>query len=306
MESLADVRERYDDAVRKFAGKVKADVNVLAVIVEGSVAYDTVWHKSDIDITVVVRDQNLTTYEYSVEENGIILNAAIMTRTSFMRSINRANGASFMNSIYALSKIVYSTDETLQELIDEAKTIGSSDIGLYLLWQCSDLVFFLQKIEKWLTVKNDPMYAALYILKAAECVAAIEMAAAGEPPTREALMRAEQLNPEIIDAVYRCPMKNELSSENVRQTLSVMYAYLDKHLAAAAAPVLEYMQDGEPRTATMLVKQFKTGSPHILYKLMEYMVEKGFFFKTTQTIRITPKGRPVVDEIAYTNASLTK
>ena len=297
MGESTEIRERYDRAVERFVLKVKVDVNVLAVIVEGSVAWDKVWHKSDIDITVIVRDQTLTTFEYSIDEDGIVLNAAITTRTQFMRRMNRTNGG--FNSLYGLARIVYTTDDTIQELLSEAKTIGQSDIGWCLMWQCSDLLFMLQKIEKWLTVKNDAMYAKLYILKAAETVAAMVMIENGEPATREALMRAEVLNPEIIDIVYRTPMRNDLNERQLSETLEKMYEFLDRHIPAVAEPILEYMADGEPRTGTMIVKNFKAGSPHMISKLMEYLVTKGIVGKLSQTIRITPKGRQVVEEIAY-------
>lgn len=54
-ETQIELRERYLAAVDRFVEKVKPDPNVLAVIVSGSLAYDLLWEKSDIDMSVVVR-----------------------------------------------------------------------------------------------------------------------------------------------------------------------------------------------------------------------------------------------------------
>lgn len=56
-----EVRARFIAAVDSFIEKLKSDPNILAVVVSGSLAYDVVWEKSDVDMTVVVRDQLLKT-----------------------------------------------------------------------------------------------------------------------------------------------------------------------------------------------------------------------------------------------------
>ena len=68
------LKERYQSAIDQFIDKIKDDVNIVAVILGGSLAYDVIWEKSDVDLTVVVRDQQLKHETLSVDEDGITFN----------------------------------------------------------------------------------------------------------------------------------------------------------------------------------------------------------------------------------------
>jgi predicted nucleotidyltransferase len=63
-KNMEDIKQRYLDAVDSFIDKLRDDQNVIAVILCGSLSYDKVWEKSDIDLTVVVRDQQLNSHSY--------------------------------------------------------------------------------------------------------------------------------------------------------------------------------------------------------------------------------------------------
>lgn len=63
------LKQRYMAAVQSFIDKVKDDPAVIAVIVSGSLAYDVVWEKSDIDMTIIVRDQVLKNESYCIVED---------------------------------------------------------------------------------------------------------------------------------------------------------------------------------------------------------------------------------------------
>ena len=71
------LKQRYMTAVQSFIDKVRDDPAVIAVIVSGSLAYDVVWEKSDIDMTVIVRDQVLKNESYCIVEDGITINVSL-------------------------------------------------------------------------------------------------------------------------------------------------------------------------------------------------------------------------------------
>ncbi len=49
MAAYKDVSALYRQALGSLIERLKPDTNILAIILEGSMAYDTVWEKSDID-----------------------------------------------------------------------------------------------------------------------------------------------------------------------------------------------------------------------------------------------------------------
>ena len=50
------VQSRYQTALEAFTTRLKTDSQVIAAILAGSMSYDVVWEKSDIDMIVVVKE----------------------------------------------------------------------------------------------------------------------------------------------------------------------------------------------------------------------------------------------------------
>ena len=292
------LKERFLAATESFIDNVKTDPNVIAVIICGSLAYDQVWEKSDIDMTVVVRDQVIKNDSYCIIEDDITINVSIAPRSSFKRLMERVTGGSFQQAYFAKGQIVYSTDESFNEYFEELRTIGNDDIALNIFFDACSLLYAYEKATKWLTVKNDPIYAQYYLLGAVENLARIEVSLQGEPPTREVIQQALKYNPELITPYYQTAMSRLYTKEELRTLINGIDAYMKKHLDVIKQPVLEYMKDQEMKTVTMLAKYFYTEG-HYIIGLFDYLAEQGVLAKVSQTIRITPRGKKAVEEIGY-------
>ena len=109
------VRARFQAAVDAFVDKVRGDPQIVAVVVGGSLAYDVVWEKSDLDLTVVVRDQPLATRGYTLTDDGIALNVALTTRSEFRRRLDRNVGGSWDQAYLAKGVMVHTVDASLRE-----------------------------------------------------------------------------------------------------------------------------------------------------------------------------------------------
>src|SRR5213082_1896135 len=110
-----------DTAPQKFAAaldalveQVKRDRSILAAILCGSLSHDTVWEKSDIDLALVTIDDKL------VERSGLSLNAggvnvhvSLMPRTQFRKTVEGAVHNSFMHSLLAKGRLLYTHDESI-------------------------------------------------------------------------------------------------------------------------------------------------------------------------------------------------
>jgi predicted nucleotidyltransferase len=294
----SEMTKRYQAAADSFADKMKGDPNVVAVIICGSLAYDQVWEKSDIDMTLVVRDMLLKNDSYCIVEDDITINVALVVRSNFKRYLDGTRGGSFFHSYLSRGKIIYSTDDSLNEFFEEFKVVGRDDIAMSAFLIACELVHAYDKCLKWLTVKQDPLYSQYYLLKAVESLARMEVILHGESPSREAILKAYTLNPNLITSYYQEAMSHHYSSVEVLNAIHGIDRYLMEHLDIIKKPVLDYMSDHEMKTVTMITKYFRTES-HFISGIFDYLADKGVICKVSQTIRITPKSRPVVEEIAY-------
>jgi len=294
----AELKERFNAAVDSFVGKVKEDPNVIAVIVCGSVAYDVVWEKSDIDMTVIVRDQTLKNTSYSIIEDGILINVDLIVRSGFKRWLERSIGGSFSQSYFSKGKIVYTTDDSLYEYFEDMKRIGSDDIALTAFYQACELVGIHEKCQKWLNARKDPLYAQYFLLKAAEVIAKMELCLKGEPSSRESIQKALKLNPQVITPFYHHAMSHHLSEEEVSIAIEQIDSYLEQRVDIWGKPVIEFMSDEQIKTSTLIAKHFHAES-HFIIGVFDYLAEKGVIEKISETIRITPKSKLAVEELGF-------
>ena len=292
------LRERFYSAVKSFVAKIKDDPNLIAVIVSGSLAYDLIWEKSDIDMTVVVRDQNLKNDSYSIIEDGILINVGISTRSGFRRFVDRNIGGSFMQAYLAKGQIVYTTDESLKEFFEESKVLGSDDIALSAFFMGCELVGIYEKCQKWLTAREDPLYAQYYVLKAAEIIAHMELCLAGIPASRESIQKAVAANPQLMKTFYQDAMSHHFSPPEVQAAIEKIDQYLESKLDILKKPVIDFMNDNEIKTSTLIAKHFHSDI-HFVHNMFDYLADKGIIERVSQTIRITPKSKLAVEELGY-------
>ncbi|MDQ2713694.1 MAG: nucleotidyltransferase domain-containing protein [Chloroflexota bacterium] len=85
-----DLRHIYEEALASFIAKVQQDRSIIAAILFGSLAYDDVWEKSDIDILLVSRENKIAHRYYSLVENGISIQAHMGTRSNFKAMVERS------------------------------------------------------------------------------------------------------------------------------------------------------------------------------------------------------------------------
>lgn len=292
------LKKRYDDAIESFVDKIRDDPNVIAVIVYGSVSHGLVWEKSDIDLTVVVRDQKLTNMEYGIYEDNILINVDLCQRSEAKRWMEKALTGGIGHSFGATSKIVYTTDDSLYEYYEEYKRVGLADMERILFQDACWLLGLMEKVEKWLVVKKDPVYARYFILKAADAVANLEVCSKGKVPTREAILQASELSPELMDRFYLRPMSGDMTEQEIYALLKDMEAYIMTHMEAILNVATDFFGDGEMKTGTHISRHFNQ-SIHTLQPILDFLYDKGHLEKISQTIRLTPKGRLAVEEVAY-------
>ena len=298
---LNAVRERYLSALDAFTAKVQQDRTILAAIVYGSLAYDTVWAKSDIDILLVSRDERDADRDYYLVENGINFHVAVGSRLRFKALLERALGGSFTHSLLGRSRLLFTRDETLREYYEEATHLGAHDREVQLLRAGANLLGVLAKAEKWLYVKHDIPYSCLWIMFALQPLATIEVLLNGGIPGREVVPQALAYNPSFFRSIYIDLIQQPADEAAVRAALGQIDTYLtDKHLLLFA-PILRYLSEADgARSVSELDLYFKKRAQvNSLGFAYEWLADRGVLRKLSTPVRMTRKSSVFMDEAAY-------
>ncbi len=294
----AELRERYMAAVNSFVDKVRDDPNVIAVIVSGSLTYDVIWEKSDIDMTLLIRDQVLKNDSYCIVEDGITINVQLAPRSGFKRYIERNIGGSWEQSYLSKGRIMYTTDDSLYEYFEDIKMVGADDMALTMVYLACELIAYYDKCRKWLTVRRDPLYAQFYLLKCAEVAANMEVCRRQQTIGRDSIQKAMEFNPDVISPLYEGAMSHHMSETEINNCIELIDSYLVEQMDIFKKPVLEFMDDQQIKTMTLISKHFHVDG-HFIIEVFDYLAEKGVIEKVSQTIRITPKSKMAVEEMGY-------
>src|SRR3954451_24693901 len=104
----------YKEALQAFVERTRNDDQIIAAILLGSLSYDQVWEKSDIDMKLIVHDQKLVKRDMCFSENGITINASIQTRDEFKRWVEKSVSTSFSHSYLLRGTLLFTKDKSLE------------------------------------------------------------------------------------------------------------------------------------------------------------------------------------------------
>ena len=291
----------YNEALDAFLDKIKQDRYIIAAILYGSLAYDKVWEKSDIDIMLISRNERVPVKDFCLIENGINIHASLVARSKFKQLLDGSLQSSFQHSAFSKSTLLYTTDETIRDYYQDPHRIGQRDIEMQLLNHAQRVLYTLAKAEKWYHVKRDLSYSFLWIMYTVSNLAHVEVIQQGEVTTREVIHQALKHNPAFFNALYFDLIHGKKDEAAIEAALCKINNYLDERLYTLFKPVLAYLgEQGGVRSTTELDAYFKKqAQTHSLAMVYEWLADKGILQKVPCPVRLTDKSLVVVDEAGY-------
>jgi len=301
METEVDIQAVYREALDSFVAKVRRDRNILAAILCGSLAYDEVWEKSDIDIFLIGRDEKKPSKDFCLVENGINIHAYLFPRGKFREQIQRALQSSFFHSIVSKSVLLFSEDESIREYYHDILHVGAHDREMQLLKAAASAMPTLAKAEKWFHVKKDLEYSFFWIMFLVNSLATIEVLLNHEVTGREVVHQALRFNPEFFNLIYTDLIHARKDEATLRQALAAINGYLEERVPLLFKPILEYLMEmGGARSSSEIDEHFrKRAQTESLAPAYEWLADKGVIEKVSAPLRLTEKSQVVVDEAAY-------
>jgi hypothetical protein len=300
--NLETIERRFTEALDTLVGQVSKDSAVLAAILCGSLSHDTVWEKSDIDLVLVtIDDKRVPASDIVLSADSINVHAILMPRAEFRKTVDGSLRNSFVHSLLAKGRLLYTHDPTIADLCDRLHTLGSRDTTVQLLLAASHALPCLDKARKWFVTREDLNYSALWILYGATPLAKIEVMLAGQLVGREAIPQASALNPGFFEVVYSHLLNEPKSRLRVQAALDAADGYIARHTPRLFAPVVEYLREaGEARSCKEIEDHFKKNFDiGGAITACEYLADRGLIGKASIATRLTRRSTVDVQELAF-------
>jgi hypothetical protein len=296
------IQQRFTEALDAVVEQVKGDRSVLAAILCGSLSYDTVWAKSDIDLVLVtIDDKKVERADVALYADGVNVHAFLLPRGEFRKTVEGSVRNSVMHSLLAKGRLLYTHDQTIAALCAKLLEIGERDTQVQLLRAATHALPPIYKAHKWFVTRGDLDYTALWILYAATPLAQVEVIGARLLADREVIPQAMKLNPAFFKTVYANLLNAKKTRKTVQTALDAMDRYVAQRAAALFGPVLDHLRDaGEARSCTEIEDHFKRNfDVGGVTTACEYLADQGLIGKASTAVRLTKKSNVEVQELAF-------
>src|SRR5947208_13417445 len=149
--STGSVQKKFTEALDALVEQVKQDRSILAAILCGSLSHDTVWAKSDIDLALVtIDDKKVEKSSLALNAGGVNVHAFLMPRAEFRKTVEGTVRNSFMHSLLAKGRLLYTHDETIADLCARLDEIGARDTEVQRFAAATHALRSLATAHKWL------------------------------------------------------------------------------------------------------------------------------------------------------------
>jgi uncharacterized protein len=296
------IEARFHEALDALVAQVKEDRSVLAAILCGSLSHDTVWAKSDIDLALVtIDDKKVERGDLALYADGVNVHAFLVPRAQFRLMIEGSIRNSFVHSLLAKGRLLYTHDETIADLCGQLQKIGERDTQLQLLRAATHALAPIYKAHKWFLTRGDLDYTALWILYAATSLAQIEVISRKLLADREVIPQAMKLNPAFFKTVYVDLLNHKKTYKNVAAALEAVDHYLAERALALFKLVIDHLREvGEARSCSEIEAHFQRNlDVSGVTTACEYLADQGMIGKASIPVQLTRKSNIEVQELAF-------
>jgi hypothetical protein len=311
LETVSQKLARFENALRLFLERVRADPNLLAAVLVGSLTEETVWRRDGISLWIIEKDgvtkrlradgEDPRLFRTLVEE-GVNLHVELIPRARFKRMVEGSARTAFRYSFFARRRLVYCSDPSLGKWFEEADTLARRDQERELCIVTTWLIYAHRHASRLMEHGRDLDLVFQELLEAAHSVAAAEVIAAGEVYEGLVIHRGLELVPDLMREIYQDLLGAPRTAQNLAKILTTLDGYLEKHAEARLLPVLRYLRK-EKRLVPLseLADHFADSQlfPWHLEAAGEWLEEKKRIGKFSAPFGLTKMSRVEMEEPAY-------
>lgn len=236
------LKEKSTYVIQQVQDDLYANKQCIAAYLLGSYSHDKVWEWSDIEIAVILDDdyKGKPYYDLYAEDRWLSLN--VYTLTNFKEFISTVATDNFLWKAFSKCTKLFSKDLMLDELMEDAFYIGDIDREQEMLLGFSGAVYYLNKSEKNLYIKENLENTLYFIPQIAENIAWIEIFKNKKIPERELIPQGKKLNPDIFAKIYDPLFKEQVDENVLKDILKNCVSYLEEHTSLIYRPIISYLE----------------------------------------------------------------
>jgi hypothetical protein len=302
---------RFQAALNQLIERIAEDRYVLAIVLVGSLAEETIWHRETLSLWIIEADgvtRRLPSDGHDervfriLVENGINIHAEVIPRSRFRKMVEGASRTAFSCNFFARRQLVYSKDPSIDTWFQQATSIATRDQERELLTFSTWTIHAHRHARQRLDVKGDLELAGQEILGAAHSVAHTEIIRQGQVWEQDVIYRAIEGAPELFQTIYLDVLAKRKNRRVLSKALDAIDAYLDKHYRAHLKPLLDYLKKQNrvvPLSEMSDHFAFSQVHPWHLASACEWLERKGLLEKVSALFKLTKRSLERVEEPAY-------
>ena len=296
----SDIHSQIEDAVERFTDTITEDRYIVAAILTSNLAEDNVWEKTNVNITLIMRDgTKFQQRECQLIEDGIPIRVRLQNRSAYKKLMERNLQGSGIFSIMSQSEILFTKDPSLTDLHKDLDVIGKRDKESQLFNAASGVTTVLDKTEKWFYVKKDYNYTFHYLMSAVRELARLETIRHGETPKRKVIYQALKHNPKFFNTIFTDIINIPKNEENLGKVLQQIDTYLEDNAQTFFKPLLDFLEDaGGEQSLSEIYDHFGHRQLWICMAC-EWLSRKEILEQFSSPIRLTMDSKVSVEEPAY-------
>ena len=271
-----------------------------SAILTSNLAEDNVWEKTNVHITLIMRDgTKFQQNEFQLIEDGIPIRVRLQTRSAYKKLLERNLQGSNIHSILAKSEFLFSKDPALADLHKDLDVINERDKQSQLFNTASCVTTILAKTEKWYYVKKDYDYTFYYLMFAVRQLAVIETIMHGETPKRKVIYQALKHNPEFFNTIFTDILNIQKNEENLGKVLEQIDAYLEENVQTFFKPLLDFLEESGGECSLSDIHDHFGSRRLWINMACEWLAHKEILEQFSSPIRLTKDSKVSVEEPSY-------
>jgi hypothetical protein len=310
-ETDAGKVSRFDTALNRFIERIAGDRAILAVVLVGSLAEETIWCRNSLALWIIEVDGVSRRLQSDGEderifrilvEDGINIHAEIIPRTRFKRMVEGSSRTAFSCNFFAERRLVYSVDKSIDNWFDTANTVAVKDQEKELLTFTTWTIHAHRAAQLRLEIKEDLELAQQQAVEAAHSVAHTEIIRRGEVWEQDVIYRAIEGNPALFQTIYLDVLAKRRNRQVLATALAAVDAYLDEHYESHLKPLLAFLRKESrvlPLSEISDHFAFSQLHPWHLEAACEWLHRKGRLEKLSAPFKLTKRSRESTEEPAY-------
>lgn len=233
---------QYQKAFNSIVERLKANEEVLAVMVFGSMVTGDLWDESDIDLFVILEKNPIDIKNIYTEEKGIPVHIKLMNKSKFCELQGEDLRGGFIHRIFASSRLVFSRDKDITMRYDGGRFYPDLDRERWSMVYLGKLLKNIGICKKYM--HNEGIYTAYAsTVKCLEEYAKLYTNVSGYMISKDAMAMAINFDETFKECVDNLLFNKLDLNTSIDAAINLMQEYVDKNIRSITNILLNYMSE---------------------------------------------------------------